>query len=30
MNKFIMDLQTQGLADFLSHIEATPMFELAK
>lgn len=28
--KVIMDLQTQGLANFLAHVDATPMFELGK
>jgi len=30
MNKIIVDMRTQGLADFLAHVEATPPFELAK
>ena len=30
MNEFIVDLQAEGLANFLAHVEATPLFELAK
>ena len=27
MNEFIVDMQAQGLANFLAHVDATPLFE---
>jgi len=30
MNKVIVDIKTQGLANLLAHVEATSLFELGK